>query len=201
MLSLNSVCINTNKTSLLKDVSISFLPSSIVYVKGKNASGKTSLLRTIAGIQKPAKGLITLGKNNISIEEFAKPYCTYIGHKIGVKPELTVYENIYFWSQIYNSAESAMAAIFYFKLQDLIDSKCYELSAGQKQKVALARLMACNSMIWLLDEVENNLDTENKELLNNLIISKADSGGIIIISTHHEPSIKSAMTINLKNWS
>lgn len=201
MLSLNAISINTNKKSLIKDISISFLPSSIVYLKGENGSGKTSLLRIIAGIQKASSGQITAGKNNTPIEEFSKPYCAYVGHKTGIKPELTVFENIYFWAKIADSAEATHAAIFYFRLEELAGAKCYELSAGQKQKVALARLMACSSSrIWLLDEVENNLDTENKQLLNNLIISKADSGGIIIASSHNEPSIKSALIIDLKDY-
>lgn len=199
MLSLNSISIETNKISLIKDISISFLPSAIVYLKGDNGSGKTSLLRVIAGIQKPSRGKITLGKNNTAIEDFPKPYCTYIGHKTGINPELTVYENIDFWAKIYNSSEATNAAIFYFRLEEVADTKCYELSAGQRQKVALARLLACSSQIWLLDEVENNLDADNKQLLKNLIISKADSGGIIIASSHNDPSIKSALIINIRD--
>jgi heme exporter protein A len=197
MLSLNSVWININKLGLIKDFSITFLPSAVVYLKGENGSGKTSLLRSIAGIQQLSMGYITLGKNNTPIEHFPKPYCTYIGHKTGIKPELNVYENIYFWARLYESTELVSAAIFYFKLEELANTKCYELSAGQKQKVALARLIACPSKLWLLDEVENNLDSESKLLLNNLIISKANSGGIIIASSHNETSINSALVINL----
>lgn len=200
MLTLDSVYININKTPLVNNISLSFLPSAIVYLKGENGSGKTSLLRSIAGIQKVSSGQITLGKNNTPIEFFAKPYCVYVGHRTGIKPELTVYENICFWSKIYGSSEMLNAAIFYFKLEDLIDTKCYQLSAGQRQKVALARLFACNSMIWLLDEVENNLDSEAKQLLHNLMLSKADSGGIIIASTHNEPAIKSALILDMSDY-
>ncbi len=197
MLTLNSVCIKINNLALFDKQSISFLPGSIIYLKGKNGSGKTSLLRSIAGIQKISEGEITLGKNNIALDLLPKPYCHYIGHKTGIKLELSVYENINFWAKIYNSSEMVEAAIFYFKIQNIIHKKCYSLSAGQRQKVALARLFACNSMIWLLDEVENNLDNENRKLLNNLIISKANNGGIIIASSHNEPAIKSAIQINL----
>lgn len=201
MLSLNSISINTNNASLIKDMSLSFVQSAIVYLKGTNGSGKTSLLRILAGIQKPSKGYVTLGRKNILIEDFNKPYCTYIGHKTAIKPEFTVFENLHFWSKVYNSEETLNAAIFYFHLEELIDRKCYELSAGERQKVALARLLSCNSNIWLLDEVENNLDTNNKQLLNNLIISKANSGGIIIASSHNEPLVKSALILNLEDYS
>lgn len=200
MLSLNSVCINTNKLSLIANLSLTLLPSAIVYLKGKNGSGKTSLLRTIAGIQELSNGYISFGKNNTPIENFQKPYCVYVGHKTGIKPELTVAQNIEFWAKIYNSPELVSAAIFYFKLEEYANTKCYELSAGQKQKVALARLLACSSQIWLLDEPESNLDPTSKQLLNNLIISKANSGGIIIASSHHEISIKSALIINIEDY-
>ena len=197
MLSLSSVCINTSESELIKNLSVTFLPSSIVYFRGKNGCGKTSLLRAIAGIKGISSGQITFGKNNIILEDLVKPYCVYIGHKTGVKTELTVIENIEFWAKTYNSPELVSAAIFYFKLEDYIHTKCYALSAGQKQRVALAKLLACSSPIWLLDEVENNLDTNSRELLNNLIISKANNGGIIIASSHTEPLIKSALVIDL----
>ena len=197
MLSLSSVCINTSESELIKNLSVTFLPSSIVYFRGKNGCGKTSLLRAIAGIKGISSGQITFGKNNIIPEDLVKPYCVYIGHKTGVKTELTVIENIEFWAKTYNSPELVSAAIFYFKLEDYIHTKCYALSAGQKQRVALAKLLACSSPIWLLDEVENNLDTNSRELLNNLIISKANNGGIIIASSHTEPLIKSALVIDL----
>lgn len=196
MISLHSVFINTSEPELIKNLSITFLPSAIVYFRGKNGCGKTSLLRAISGIQRLSSGQITFGKNNILIEDLEKPYCVYIGHKTGIKPELTVIENIEFWAKTYNSPELVSAAIFYFKLKDYTHTKCYALSAGQQQRVALAKLLACSSYIWLLDEVENNLDVESKELLNNLIISKANNGGIIISSSHTESLIKSALIMS-----
>ena len=201
MLSLHSACINVNKHKLITDLSISFLPSSIVYVKGKNGSGKTSLLRAISGIQQLSLGQITFGRNKTPIEYLPKPYCVCIGHKIAVRPELTVYENIYFWAKAYGTPELIPAALFYFHLEEFANTKCYALSAGQKQKVALARLLACASDLWILDEVENNLDATNRQLLNNLIISKANSGGIIIVSSHHnEAPINSALTLNIADY-
>jgi len=197
MLSLNSVCINTDKIQLVKDLSVSLLPSAIVYLKGKNGCGKTSLIRTIAGIKQPNSGNITIGKNNTPIEYLPKPYCTYIGHHTAIKSELTLYENLHFWAKSYRAPELIAAAIAYFKLEELASTKCHELSAGQKQKTALCRLICCPSSLWLLDEPESNLDSEAKQLLDNLIITKANSGGIIIASSHCQQVIKSAIIANL----
>ena len=201
MLSLQSLSFRTQDQKVFENISITLFPSSIVYLKGKNGSGKTSLLRMLAGIQKPTKGIVTYGKKSIPIDKFDKPYCTYIGHKTGLKQELSVIDNLKYWAQIYNSEELVDAAIIYFQLQEHIYKKCYELSAGNQKKVALAKLITCQSNFWLLDEVDTNLDKENKKLLMNLIVSQADSGGIVCISSHNKPEIKTALTINMSDYS
>jgi heme exporter protein A len=199
MLSLHSLGFILEDKILFKNISISFLPSSIIYLKGKNGSGKTSLIRMLAGIQPPTQGEITFGKESLSISKLQKPYCTYIGHQLGLKLELTVLENLEFWSKIYNSEELVDAAIVYLNLQSLINKKCYELSAGNRKKIALARLISCQSKLWLLDEVDSNLDEANKDLLLNLIISHADSGGIVFITSHDQPKIKTAQILDISD--
>ncbi|WP_017442666.1 heme ABC exporter ATP-binding protein CcmA [Rickettsia gravesii] len=179
----------------LFDLNNTFLPSSITYIKGANGCGKSSLLRMIAGIMQPSSGNIYY--RNCNINNIAKLYCTYIGHNLGLKSEMTVFENLKFWSEIYNSAETLYAAIHYFKLHDLLDTKCYSLSSGMQKIVAIARLIACQSDLWLLDEVETNLSKENRDLLNNLVVMKANSGGIVLLSSHLESSIKSAQILQL----
>lgn len=194
MLLLHQLQFNIEQRNLF-DLSITFLPSAITYIKGANGCGKSSLLRMIAGIMQPNSGDILY--KNCNINNIAKPYCTYIGHNLGLKLEMTVFENLKFWSEIYNSAETLYAAIHYFKLHDLLDEKCYTLSSGLQKVVALSRLIACQSDLWLLDEVETNLSKENRDLLNNLIVMKANSGGIILLSSHNENHIKSAQILQL----
>lgn len=180
---------------------MSFLPSSIVYVRGENGCGKTSLLRIIAAIQKPTGGRVTFGINSKPVFTLNKPHCTYIGHHLGIKQELSVFENIKFWSEIFDSPELISASITYFSLEEILDKKCYELSAGNKKKVALSRLILCPSKLWLLDEVDSNLDQSNKELLLNLIVSHANNGGIAFIASHNPPPIKTAQILNLSDYS
>ncbi|WP_347939089.1 ATP-binding cassette domain-containing protein [Rickettsia oklahomensis] len=237
MLSLHQLQFNIAQRNLF-DLSLTFLPYSITYIKGVNGCGKSSMLRMIAGIMQPSSGNIYYKNCNINNntqhisesfrqDEFkgepaqrikihkpkhipqnslvssftkyavAKPYCTYVGHNLGLKLEMTVFENLKFWSEIYNSTEALHAAIHYFKLHDLLDEKCYSLSSGIQKVVAVARLIACPSDLWLLDEVETNLSKENRDLLNNLIIMKANSGGIVLLSSHLEKSIKSAQILQL----
>lgn len=200
MLSLQSLSFIAQDQKIFQDISLTLFPSSIVYLKGKNGSGKTSLLRMLAGIQKPTSGDITYGKESIPINKFDKPFCTYIGHKTGLKQELSVIDNLKYWAQLYNAEELVDAAIIYFQLQEHAYKKCYELSAGNQKKVALAKLITCQSKFWLLDEVDTNLDDANKKLLINLIVSQADSGGIVFISSHNEPEIKTALTINMSDY-
>ena len=194
MLSLHQLQFNIEQRNLF-NISLIFLASSITYIKGANGCGKSSLLRMIAGIMQPSSGNIYY--KNSKINNIAKPYCTYIGHNLGLKPEMTVFENLKFWSEIYNSTETLQAAVHYFKLHDLLGKKCYSLSSGMQKIVAVSRLIACQSNLWLLDEVETNLSKENRDLLNHLIVMKANSGGIVLLASHLERSIKSAQILQL----
>ncbi len=201
MLTVNKIAFSTQYGDVFSNIAISFLPSSITYLSGPNGSGKTSFLRMIAGIQKPSSGEILYSKSQLPLENLTKPYCLYIGHNNAIKPEMSVIENILIWAKLYDCTEAVEAAIHFFNLNSMAYKKCYELSAGNKQKVALSRLLTCRSNIWLLDEADNNLDKENKNLLDKLIISKADSGGIILLTTHDDkPRIKSALHMNMHDY-
>lgn len=201
MISLHSAGLAIEERELFKDISIEFPPSSIIWLKGKNGSGKTALLRSLAGIRSLTSGKITVGTKKVDIGEIPKPYCTYIGHKFAIKPELSVIENLEFWADSYNSAMLIDAAILYFSMQNIMHKKCYELSAGNQKKVALSRLLACPSKLWLLDEVDSNLDEENKKLLINLITIHANNGGITFFASHADPGIKTAQTLDLDKYS
>jgi heme exporter protein A len=200
MLSIHSLGFSIDEKNFFKNISVTFLPTSIVHIKGRNGIGKTSFLRMLAGIKTPSAGKITFGRELLPISDLEKPYCTYIGHYLAIKPELTVLENIVFWSGLYKSEILTETALVYFQLQELADVKCFELSAGNQKKVALARLLVCPSKLWLLDEVDTNLDKENKKILMNLIVSKANNGGIVFFVSHNAPEIKTTQIINLDDY-
>lgn len=200
MLTSNQITLSINNNVVFSNISLTFLPSSITYITGPNGSGKTSLLRMFAGIQKPSGGYLSFGKKAVMQKSIPKPYCVYIGHHNALKLELTVLENLLPWAGFYNSQQAIAAALHFFKLTEQVNRKCYELSAGNKQKVALARLLVCHSKLWLLDEVDQSLDQQNRELLDQMIISKADTGGIIIMTTHEKPRIKTATILNMTDY-
>ena len=221
MLVCENLSLKINEKTIFSNLSFSCFRGCFLYLKGKNGSGKTSLLRMIAGIQKfdssnkcdseyylpgskenqnlktkqhnsHAKILI----NSISIDAIEKPFSLYIGHKNGMRMEMSVMDNLIFWTKIYNSELMLIAAIHYWKLNDILDEKCYKLSAGNMRKVSLARLMCCSSDLWLLDEVDVNLDEGNRELLFNAIKIKIENGGIVLFSSHYNTKGKPAIDLD-----
>ncbi|WP_375326941.1 heme ABC exporter ATP-binding protein CcmA [Candidatus Tisiphia endosymbiont of Nemotelus uliginosus] len=199
MLSFEQLTFEIGKRNFFSSINMTLLPTSIVYLQGPNSCGKTSLLRMISGMQNPTKGRVLY--RALECEEVKKPYCNYIGHNIGLKSQITILEHLQFWSKIYGAIELLEPTIYYFKLHNVLREKCYTLSAGNQKKVALAKLMLCQTDLWLLDEIEANLDQENKALLYNLIISKANNGGIIILTSHMHPMITTGQIINLQEYS
>lgn len=176
MITIDNVSSSCKNMILFKDVGVSILPSSIVRVKGQNGSGKTTFLRILAGIQKPDSGTIFRSQDFVG----------YLGHNIGIKDDVTVADQLIFWASLFGNELLLEAAISYLKLNDIIDEYCYNLSAGNKQKVAIARLIISNAKIWILDEADTSLDKQNLEIFKNLILTKVQNGGIVIYSSHRD---------------
>ncbi len=158
-------------------------------VTGKNGSGKTSLLKILAGISKESSGKITW--DGVEIDKIRADFgkdMQFIGHKNFMKPDLTVLENLEFYASFYESEMLIPAALNFFKIEDLFDKKVKYLSAGMQKKVMLCKLMICPATLWILDEPDSNLDDESKKLLAGLIRSKTENGGMVMVASH-EPGI------------
>lgn len=197
MLSCFNITVESNYNILFKDLGFSLLPGSLLIIRGHNGSGKTTLLKLIAGIITPTKGIISA--------EYHHTYnlINYIGHKNALRTELSAIDNLIFWAELYKTPELIFPALMYFGLNEIQDQPCYRLSAGWQKKVALARLIACHSYIWLLDEPENNLDNESKKLLYSLIDTRVRQGGIVVIASHNNYPIncQELFLENFKNYS
>ena len=189
MLTCYNLSLEVDNEILFQNLSFTCFSGGILFIKGKNGSGKTSLLRMIAGIQNHT-GEITFFKNKI--EYLEKPYALYIGHKTGIRTDLTVIQNLSFWSKMYGSELMLEASVRYWDLYDVLEVECYKLSAGNQKKVALAKLLCCHSNLWLLDEIDSNLDSTNLHLLQNLLRTKMETGGIVIVTSHNSIGVENS---------
>jgi heme exporter protein A len=154
-------------------------------VEGANGAGKTSLLRMIAGFLAPAAGRIVVktdGRENDDAEERGKS-AGWLGHHDGLKPQLSVREQLDFFANLYGQKADS-AVLEQVGLARQADLPCRYLSAGQKRRLGLARLLACKRPLWLLDEPFAALDTSGQRLIAHLMARHCGDGGIIIAATH-----------------
>ena len=177
-------------------------PGTVVQLTGPNGSGKTSLLRILCGLLAPAEGAVTWNAANIrSLGEEYFTDVTYIGHRHGVKDELTPVENLRISNALNGvdvSKERARTALGEMGLagRELLPARL--LSEGQRRRVALARLLVCETKLWLLDEVMTSLDKGAVALVRSLIEKHLTDGGIAIVATHQELELPAGLTKRLE---
>jgi heme exporter protein A len=172
--------------TIIRDLSLTFAAGEAVILSGRNGAGKTTLLRALAGFLRPMSGLVRLegGDHEKTVGEQTH----VIGHANAVKANLTVQENLEFWARYLGSAAKddtrVNLALEYFGLHDLAEFPVAYLSAGQKRRVGLARLLAAERPLWLLDEPTVSLDAASTGLLAKAIERHVNAGGLAIIATH-----------------
>jgi heme exporter protein A len=152
-------------------------------VTGPNGSGKTSLLRIVAGLLTLAAGSISLedGEQELTVAEQAH----YLGHRDAMKPALTVLENLAFWRDFLGGeASNAAESLITVGLDHAAHLPAAYLSAGQRRRLSIARLVAAHRPIWLLDEPTSALDTAGQSLFAALMRDHLARGGLIIAATH-----------------
>jgi heme exporter protein A len=155
-------------------------------VEGANGVGKTSLLRLIAGFLTPAAGTLILktqGADVMDGEERGR-YAAWLGHQDGLKPQLTVIEQLTFFARLYRSVSDTAAVLEQVGLTRQGALPCRYLSAGQRRRLALARLLLSGRPLWLLDEPFAALDTAGQALVGQLMALHCGAGGLVIAATH-----------------
>jgi len=166
--------------TVLEGVSFEVLRGSALVLRGMNGSGKTTLLRTLAGLQPAVSGTV-LG---------AEDAVAYAGHADGLKGTLSVAENLSFWASLFGFRDIS-AALDAFGLNGLVDRPAQSLSAGQKRRLGLARLLVTGRPIWLLDEPTVSLDVTAVGLFETAVQRHLESGGVAVIATHIDLGIES----------
>jgi heme exporter protein A len=202
MLTVENISCERGGKNLFHNLSFTVGDACVLVVRGENGSGKTTLLETIACLRSAGEGKILYANKNVNGEHYQE-YCDiihYVGHRQAIKPQLTVKENIEFWASLRGNLAAVPAAITFFGIDDYAQVLCGELSAGYKKRVALARLMVTNSQIWLLDEPFVNLDSAGAEALANLVATRVERGGSVIITAHGDLPFKNYAEINLRDW-
>jgi heme exporter protein A len=169
--------------TLFSGLSFAVASGESLLVMGPNGAGKTTLLRTIAGFMHPAAGRIALEGG--APDQPLGAQCHYVGHLDGVKASLTVAENARFWAQYLGGGDQRVeAALERFGLSRLRDIPADYLSAGQRRRLALARLVAAERPIWLLDEPSAALDGAAQDALTAAVNAHLGSGGVAVAATH-----------------
>jgi heme exporter protein A len=175
---------------LFKGLNFSVTPGELIELRGANGSGKTSLLRILAGLATPAEGEVRWqGKNIRSLAEEYSGIVAYLAHQNGVKDELTALENLRIACGVAGNALSkpeAQTILERVGLSRQQNLPARALSAGQRRRVALARLLASKATLWLLDEVLTSLDDTAIKLSRQFIGDHLSKGGMAIIATHQE---------------
>lgn len=160
---------------VLEGLSFRLDPGRALILRGPNGIGKTTLLRTVAGLQPAISGRI----------EGAEDRIAYAGHSDGIKPTLTVAENLTFWARVFG-AGSIQPALDAYDLGDLTDRHAGNLSAGQKRRLGLSRLLVTGRPIWVLDEPTVSLDQSAVAMFADAVRAHLARGGSALIATHIE---------------
>lgn len=184
-LQISDLAVDRGGRRVLSCVSGSVASGTGIAVTGPNGTGKSTLLRVIAGLLKPAGGEVVLAGTDP--ERPAAAHIHYVGHLDAVKTQETVGANMAFWARWLggdpdaDALEDALAA---FELDHLFDLPAAFLSAGQRRRLGLSRLLAAPRAVWLLDEPTVALDARSESRLAGVMDAHLDAGGIIVAATH-----------------
>lgn len=192
MLSTNELSCQRGRQQLWGNLNLEVTPGELLFVKGANGNGKTSLLKILAGLLSPDNGQVLWQQQAITKDPYAyRDQLLYIGHQTALKPEMNAIENLIFLASLHGLRFSETEITAAFKQWDLqgktLHLPCRQLSQGQKQRVALAQLNLSQQQVWILDEPFNSLDAAGASTLTQLLQKHLQGSGILVLTSHlHE---------------
>ena len=183
-----------NGRSVFSDLSFGLTSGELLAVTGANGAGKSTLLRVVAGLLAPAAGSISLEAAPAS---GVASELHYLGHLDGLKATLTVWRNLVFWRALWGGGRAIEPALEAVSLGNLVDFPVSVLSAGQRRRLAIARLLVADRALWLLDEPATSLDEAGEAMLGRLLSAHLDAGGMAMVATHRDLPLPPTATLSL----
>lgn len=173
---------------VLEGVSFTLSPGEALILRGSNGVGKTTLLRTVAGLQPPAAGRVSAPPESLA----------YASHADGLKSALSVTENLSFWAAVHGLGRDRLEhALEAMDLTRLRERRAAQLSAGQKRRLGLARMLVTGRPVWLLDEPTVSLDQHSVGLFARVVREHLAAGGSALIATHIDLGLSEARVLEL----
>ena len=198
---IQSLCCERGERLLFSELSFALSSGEGVRVAGANGSGKTSLLRCLAGISDNYSGIIHWNDRDIrALRQAFTANLLYLGHQPAVKSTLTPIENLRWWSKLHGTPSDTrelLDALSQLRMEHVADTPCRYLSAGQQRRVALARLFIATQTLWILDEPYTALDVDGIARLEALFCEHLGREGMIIITTHQPISSGDFTTLDI----
>ena len=197
----NLVCVRGERT-IFSGLSFRLRGGDALVLSGRNGAGKSSLLRVLAGLLPPAGGRIAWEGTDVGRDKDAhRAHVRFVGHADAVKPALSVSENLYPWAVLWGgraaAAERIASALDHFGISQLGETPGRWLSAGQRRRVALARLLLAPAPLWLLDEPRTALDTDAAARLDSAVERHRKGGGMVVIALHEGARPPGALPLDL----
>ena len=183
----NLTCVRGGRV-IFSGLDFALASGEALHVAGPNGCGKSSLLRLLSGLLRPARGVVN-----------CRHRLHYLGHRNAFKNLLSVRENLATWAGAERNAAREDLALSCFQLDKLSETPAALLSSGQGRRLALARLVAVDRPLWLLDEPSVGLDTASVAGLEQVIARHREQGGAVILTTHTPLSLPQAAVLNLEN--
>lgn len=186
---------------VLRGVSFNVDRGQALHVRGANGAGKTSLLRVVCGLTLAEEGSVTW--NGVDTRRAPAEFLNamaYLGHDTALKGDLTAVENLRFEIGLRHAvdAQRLHATLKSLGVDECADLPCRVLSAGQRRRVALSRLLLTDASLWILDEPFTNLDAASSELISQFLSAHLSNGGLAMIAAHQELRLNAGQVIPLE---
>ena len=182
---------------LFADIRFALAAGELLLLRGPNGSGKSSLLRLVAGLLPPDAGRLLWDGRDVAAQKGAyRNALTFLGHQDALKPQLSLRDNLSFWADLAGSDADLDAIVFRVGLSLQADLPAQYLSAGQRRRFGLARLLLRPVPIWLLDEPTTALDADGVRLAVDLIRQHLSGGGMALVASHEALDFPGAATLD-----